>query len=462
MELKELELDISEKKQQIKEKVQSINTVARTSVRTGSQTARFTKQSLTSSQMREGEDEVENYSDERTRNRTFKNTRKKEQAEMKNETFEYRKKGNTFEKPNRSNALINQSVSPWEEKINSYKNKKNTPVTSNEKSGEDFPSLVKNTKQGFMVDEKVGMKAGINSGMNTGTSAGIGTGVKSAAKGGAFAKEAASGAATGGISTAVSAGIGIVKKASEKGKQIIKESVENNKKNKEKVSSNFLAYIFTLPMIILIVVILVVASVSGALAYSSTVSEELAIVKIAKRELAQSEENVGGKKYKSWYGVNGNWCAMFVSFCADECDLIDSGVMPKTASVSNMLEWYKDNHQFEKKIDEDGEWYIPKAGDIIIFKSSGASHVGIVINYDEDSGKVTTIEGNAGRSDTEPYHEGSRVKECNYALSYSKITGYGIPNYPVGTIPESTETEIAKIIILEYDVPKFGTLFVLA
>ena len=215
-------------------------------------------------------------------------------------------------------------------------------------------------------------------------------------------------------------------------------------------------------MIILIVVILVVASVSGALAYSSTVSEELAIVKIAKRELAQSEENVGGKKYKSWYGVNGNWCAMFVSFCADECDLIDSGVMPKTASVSNMLEWYKDNHQFEKKIDDTGEWYIPKAGDIIIFKNSGASHVGIVINYDMESGKVTTIEGNAGSSDTEPYHEGSRVKECNYALSYSKITGYGIPNYPVGTIPESTETEIAKIIILEYDVPKFGTLFVLA
>ena len=38
-----------------------------------------------------------------------------------------------------------------------------------------------------------------------------------------------------------------------------------------------------------------------------------AIVQVAEQELADADRNIGGQKYKEWYGMNDNWCAMFVS-----------------------------------------------------------------------------------------------------------------------------------------------------
>lgn len=44
--------------------------------------------------------------------------------------------------------------------------------------------------------------------------------------------------------------------------------------------------------------------------------------------------NVGGQPYWSWYGFNSRveWCACFVSWCANECGYLDAGVIPKTAA----------------------------------------------------------------------------------------------------------------------------------
>ena len=41
--------------------------------------------------------------------------------------------------------------------------------------------------------------------------------------------------------------------------------------------------------------------------------------------------NVGGQPYWSWYGFNSRveWCACFVSWCANECGYIDAGIIPK-------------------------------------------------------------------------------------------------------------------------------------
>ncbi len=42
---------------------------------------------------------------------------------------------------------------------------------------------------------------------------------------------------------------------------------------------------------------------------------------------------MGGDPYWSWYGFNSRveWCACFVSWCANECGYIDAGVIPKYA-----------------------------------------------------------------------------------------------------------------------------------
>ena len=46
--------------------------------------------------------------------------------------------------------------------------------------------------------------------------------------------------------------------------------------------------------------------------------------------------NVGGQPYWSWYGFKNRveWCACFVSWCANECGYIESGIIPKFASVN--------------------------------------------------------------------------------------------------------------------------------
>ena len=61
--------------------------------------------------------------------------------------------------------------------------------------------------------------------------------------------------------------------------------------------------------------------------------------------------------------------------------------------------------------------YQPQPGDLIIFSSAGASHIGIVVKSDETT--VYTIEGNTS----------NMVAQRSYSLDYEQITGYIKPNY---------------------------------
>ena len=52
-----------------------------------------------------------------------------------------------------------------------------------------------------------------------------------------------------------------------------------------------------------------------------------AIVEVALTQLG----NVGGEPYWSWYGFDSRveWCACFVSWCAEQCGYLESGIAPK-------------------------------------------------------------------------------------------------------------------------------------
>ena len=133
--------------------------------------------------------------------------------------------------------------------------------------------------------------------------------------------------------------------------------------------------------------------------------------------------NVGGQPYWSWYGFDGRveWCACFVSWCANECGYIDSGVIPKFAGCANGVQWFKDRGQWQ-----DGS-FKPSAGQIIFFDwdnkgSSGpqdgqSDHVGIVEKC--ENGIVYTIEGNSGDS----------CRQNQYPVGHYEILGYGVPAY---------------------------------
>ena len=133
--------------------------------------------------------------------------------------------------------------------------------------------------------------------------------------------------------------------------------------------------------------------------------------------------NVGGQPYWSWYGFNSRveWCACFVSWCANECEYLDAGVIPKTAGCISGSNWFKDRGLWQDNS------YEPRPGDIIYFDwdnkgSSGpqdglADHVGIVEKV--ENGLVYTVEGNSGDS----------CRENRYAIGHYEIYGYGTPAY---------------------------------
>lgn len=215
-----------------------------------------------------------------------------------------------------------------------------------------------------------------------------------------------------------------VKKAAD----VIVHNLQNSHKKqssdeKSEGSSNGILSLFIFAAMIFLIVPTMIAAV--AIAGEEIVQQEtFTIVETAEAELEISDYNVGGEKYKVWYGIDGNWCAMFVSWCANVCGYIDEGIMPKSASVRVMAAWYQERDLWQSQ--ESG--YEPQTGDIVFFQED-MSHVGIVVEYDLETKILTTIEGNTGASNTEPYHKGSRVKKKKYPLTYRKITGYGTPDY---------------------------------
>ena len=133
--------------------------------------------------------------------------------------------------------------------------------------------------------------------------------------------------------------------------------------------------------------------------------------------------NVGGKPYWSWYGFHSRveWCACFVSWCANKCGYIESGIIPKYASCANGMNWFKERGQWTARTPN------PEPGMIIFFdwNNKGGKgnqdgipdHTGIVQKV--ENGKVYTVEGNAGDS--------CRVN--SYNVNHYEILGYGVPAY---------------------------------
>ena len=85
----------------------------------------------------------------------------------------------------------------------------------------------------------------------------------------------------------------------------------------------------------------------------------------------------GGDTYWSWYGFDHRveWCACFVSWCANECGYLDSGIIPRFVSCQSGSQWFKDRSQWQDRNFE------PSAGHLIFFDWEGdghTEHVGIV------------------------------------------------------------------------------------
>lgn len=150
-----------------------------------------------------------------------------------------------------------------------------------------------------------------------------------------------------------------------------------------------------------------------------TSGEDNQIVAVALSQVG----NVGGRPYWSWYGFNSRveWCACFVSWCANECGYIETGIIPKYASCVNGVQWFKDRGQWLDGFDE------PLPGMIIFYdwdkhgqlgqQDGRADHTGIV--WKVENGYVYTIEGNLS----------DKCMTSRRPIGEYQILGYGVPQY---------------------------------
>ena len=207
-----------------------------------------------------------------------------------------------------------------------------------------------------------------------------------------------------------------------------------------------------------VIVVLVFVIFGGAIAFikvgtksstgdSTQVNYEITspIISVAKAQLGQQ----GGQPYWSWYGFNDRvaWCACFVSWCANQCGLIENGQIPRYSVCDNGIAYFKEKNRWQDR--ENG--YIPAQGDVIffnwlekdenenLFQDEKCDHTGIVEYYDSSTNKVYTIEGNS--------HD--ECKERSYNADDVQIMGYGTMDAnldtPIKNINGSYEVDSAKI-----------------
>ena len=286
-------------------------------------------------------------------------------------------------------------------------------------------------------------------------------------------------AITTATTTAATGGVGTVVTAAPKGLRKVKDAIQNKqavtsyniremqKKYYEKmdkgtagvmkvavvlmalqgvlVGTQVIAAMITTLLVVLLPVLCIVGLITSIVGILIAVVGTLAqpttypgynMVAVAEYEYADQQGVHGGYRYKDWYGMDADWCAMFLSYLAEQCDYIDQGITPKSAAVAGMRSFFEGKGEYYSK----ASGYEPKAGDYIFFQN-GMSHVGLVIAYNADTGIITTIEGNSGGSISIPYHKGSVVGKFNYTLSTNAISGFGSPTYPAaleGAPPLST------------------------
>lgn len=137
------------------------------------------------------------------------------------------------------------------------------------------------------------------------------------------------------------------------------------------------------------------------------------------------------------------WCDMFVDWCfyqlcgkdAKKAEDIICQTGDYGAGCTYSMRYYKNAKRL---------FTSPKPGDQIFFgTSSNVTHTGIV--YKVDASKVYTIEGNTS-SEAGVVANGGAVRKKSYALSYSKICGYGRPKYDAEQeVPKETTKTITQL-----------------
>ena len=241
--------------------------------------------------------------------------------------------------------------------------------------------------------------------------------------------------------------------AAAKGFKKIAESAKQNSsddKSRSGVSSRIAIYAAVI--FLLLGPVLILAGLFGTRTAAGAGSE---IAEVAENELkrANEEGEIGGYVYRSWdqdtwnwlesKGIQPNWCANFVSWCAEQLGYCSSGYFPKTWGVYAYTAWFTSHSDYGEIHHHDT--YVPERGDLVIYDWNGTGeedHIEIVTEYDPDTGTMTSIGGNTGNAHVPPggrWCDYSLVASHSFTLNASVIWGYIHPYYEQFTVSQTEE-----------------------
>lgn len=189
------------------------------------------------------------------------------------------------------------------------------------------------------------------------------------------------------------------------------------------------------------------------------------IVEVAYQEFENNKTNPFSKRQDVKYNYNrpsaddgskpAAWCASFVNWCAYAAGIPESIIPHETqesayiskngkdyslAYVPHLVEYMQKYcgaviYTIDSEAMTSGT-YVPRAGDLIIYMSGsgGMRHIGLVVDFDEVSKRVITIEGNTTDTETKAtgYIETKNRAYMNQNVAPSQdfyLLGYLAPNY---------------------------------
>ena len=147
-------------------------------------------------------------------------------------------------------------------------------------------------------------------------------------------------------------------------------------------------------------------------------------------EEAKGHDYITGRpnEVTDYWGVVGEWCAMYVYYIAAQCGIGDQigrySYCDNQYGYNGFRNVYERNGKFAYRGD-----YVPQKGDLILFDwgyDGYCDHIGIVLGADTSKWEVYTIEGNVN----------DKVAYKTYSLNSSVVFGY----CKTGLNSESTES----------------------
>lgn len=171
--------------------------------------------------------------------------------------------------------------------------------------------------------------------------------------------------------------------------------------------------------------------------YKNTGNYANDIIGVAKTQVGYRENSVG-TKYGYWYTpsfVGMPWCAMFVSWCANQAKVPQSTIK-KYASCSTQVAWFKSIGRWHNSKYYGGN-YTPKKGDVVFYRDGGSSavstHTGILVGL--NGNYLDVIEGNATNESVTHY-----TTNAARSLGNKYVIGYGEPKYGQAVTEEKEPT----------------------